>query len=64
MIYKVQKGKLEDGYETILKTEHRKWAWKIYFKTTLEFGEKKRIMQDGKTLKSDRRYYTQGYGER
>ena len=64
MIYKVQKGNIEGGFKTILKTEHRGYAWRFYFETTLEKGEKKRITEDGKKLKMDRRYYTQGYGER
>ena len=64
MIYKVQKGKIEGKYEDILTTKHRGYAWRFYFETTLELGEKKRIMQGGKKLKMERRYYTQGYGER
>ena len=71
MKYKVQMGKLNGKYKTILDTTNREFAWAFYFKTTLEHGEKKRILRiptigdmKPETLKSDRRYWTQGYGER
>ena len=69
--YRVQKGKLSANYKDVLVTQHKKWAWKTYFETTLECGEKKRIQEmyidndaKPKTLKQDSRYWTQGYGER
>ena len=72
MSYLVQKGKLNGNYKDVMKpTTEKSSAWARYFSITLECGEKKRIQElvtigDAKpvTLKMDRRYWTQGYGER
>ena len=71
MKYKVQKGPLPGRYETIFDTTDKSQAWAVYFRTTLECGEKKRMQEiatigDAKpvTLKMDNRYWTRGYGER
>lgn len=71
MKYKVQLGKLNGKYKTILDTTYSAQAWALYFKTNLECGEKKRIQEiptignaEAKTLNKARRYWTQGYGER
>ena len=65
MIYRVQKGKLGGHYKDVIdETDNRGYAWKVYFETTLEYGEKKRILGDDVRIRMDRRYYTQGYGEK
>lgn len=64
MIYKVRKGRLDGSYKDILVTENKSYAWKTYFEIMLEKGDKKQITGDGKKIRHDRRYWTQGYGER
>lgn len=71
MKYKVQKGPLPGHYATVFDTADKSQAWAVYFKLTLERGEKKRIQEiatigDAKpvTLKMDNRYWTRGRGER
>jgi hypothetical protein len=69
--YRVQTGQLNGNYKDVLITEERRTAWACYFKTTLEYGEKKRIQEmyidsdmKPKTLEQYSKYWTQGRGER
>jgi hypothetical protein len=48
--YRVQRGSLRGGYDTVYRTQSEKAAWRAYFKTLITAGEKKRIQERiGKT---------------
>lgn len=56
--YRIQRGKLSGGYKTVYMTDSSGAAWTAYRKTKIKAGEKKRIQEDGRTIKSEREYWT------
>jgi hypothetical protein len=48
--YRIQRGRLRGGYDTVYRTTSEKAAWRAYFETHITEGEKKRIQERiGKT---------------
>ena len=62
--YLIQRGTLSGTYRTVAKRVSEKSAWRAYFETVIQAGEKKRLQEkrgrEGlpRTIKRDREYWT------
>jgi hypothetical protein len=54
----IQRGKLNGAYRTTYSTDSHAAAWRAYFHTHIKKGEKKRIQEYGRTLKTNKEYWT------